>query len=637
MSKNNKKIEIYVSNRIDKESKQVPNSLFVPIRCGACFDERENISMLGDDTGDNISEYRNNLCELTVLYWAWKNSDADYIGLSHYRRFFSFSDEHMVEGDLKLVYLDNMSDTNLEKAGLLDEKKVRDEIEKCDLIIANSYDIYKDAKANRKIKNIYECWIKLCPEFISRNNFKIMFDEIKESYPEYYDDALEVRNGRSFLGFNCCVGKKEIIKNLCEFLFGTIFKVMKKIDVNDNFSEQNLRVSGYMCEWLFTIWCHHIEKKNKYNIQKKQLIAFHDTNVYVDLKPQGEAVPIIYKAAHDTIPEIAVSIQSLVDSNDYDLQYDIILLMESRLSGDEFACAENMLLERLKKQISAYSNVSLRVFNPQEKIDVLERRGSNEQSIKSEYCNTLLPWILEKYSRILVFSPHVIVLNDITPLYKYNLGDKLIGACSDLYYMDTVLKNPNISHDDVKYINNPYHYVSTDVLLMDLDKIRLRYKKTEIVEWFVNEGYSGDVTFNHFYEDDIARLDFKWNYFGIQDEFFNIMLRDNIPKQVKDDYKNVTEPSILNMRTQGKVIPLREAPAWLYFWENARNTTFYELLISKCFCGAYPVRQLSFVRRLADKFLPKGSMWREALKFIMPRGSKQFEALKRLYHAIALD
>lgn len=35
---------------------------------------------IGDNTGDNISLRNPNYCELTGLYWAWKNLKCDYIG-----------------------------------------------------------------------------------------------------------------------------------------------------------------------------------------------------------------------------------------------------------------------------------------------------------------------------------------------------------------------------------------------------------------------------------------------------------------------------------------------------------------------------------------------------------------------------
>ena len=50
---------------------------------------------------NNISEKNPYYCELTGLYWAWKNLDAEYIGLVHYRRYFtSVKRVTKKEGDL---------------------------------------------------------------------------------------------------------------------------------------------------------------------------------------------------------------------------------------------------------------------------------------------------------------------------------------------------------------------------------------------------------------------------------------------------------------------------------------------------------------------------------------------------------
>ena len=62
------------------------DSVFLPIQVGAAL--HLALGYVPDNTGDNISAKNPNYCELTALYWAWKNLDCEYIGLCHYRRYF---------------------------------------------------------------------------------------------------------------------------------------------------------------------------------------------------------------------------------------------------------------------------------------------------------------------------------------------------------------------------------------------------------------------------------------------------------------------------------------------------------------------------------------------------------------------
>ena len=63
------------------------DEMYVPIHVGR--EGKDDLGYIGDNTGDNISSKNANYCELTGLYWAWKNFDADYLGLVHYRRHYT--------------------------------------------------------------------------------------------------------------------------------------------------------------------------------------------------------------------------------------------------------------------------------------------------------------------------------------------------------------------------------------------------------------------------------------------------------------------------------------------------------------------------------------------------------------------
>ena len=68
-----------------------PNSdLYLPVQLGASTAKIPIEGMQPDNAGDNISFANFSFSEMTAQYWAWKNLEADYVGLCHYRRYFCF-------------------------------------------------------------------------------------------------------------------------------------------------------------------------------------------------------------------------------------------------------------------------------------------------------------------------------------------------------------------------------------------------------------------------------------------------------------------------------------------------------------------------------------------------------------------
>ena len=83
---NSKKIQLYVITHSEELIRQIRNDeVYTPLFVGR--NGKENFGFCSDDScEDNISSKNRDYCELTGLYWMWKGSDADIIGLCHYRR-----------------------------------------------------------------------------------------------------------------------------------------------------------------------------------------------------------------------------------------------------------------------------------------------------------------------------------------------------------------------------------------------------------------------------------------------------------------------------------------------------------------------------------------------------------------------
>ena len=79
-------MDIKVIVAAHKPYRMPQDSMYLPLQVGRAVADQD-LGWQGDNTGDNISLKNPYYCELTGLYWAWKNLKADAIGLVHYRRF----------------------------------------------------------------------------------------------------------------------------------------------------------------------------------------------------------------------------------------------------------------------------------------------------------------------------------------------------------------------------------------------------------------------------------------------------------------------------------------------------------------------------------------------------------------------
>lgn len=82
---NNLKI-LVCCHKVDSNIRK--NDPYLPIQVGKAVHPDLDLGFQNDNEGDNISIRNPYWCELTAIYWGWKNlKDYDYIGLCHYRRY----------------------------------------------------------------------------------------------------------------------------------------------------------------------------------------------------------------------------------------------------------------------------------------------------------------------------------------------------------------------------------------------------------------------------------------------------------------------------------------------------------------------------------------------------------------------
>jgi hypothetical protein len=281
-------VKIFVSHRIDKDTPIVArNPLYVPVRCGAVYDRRKAADIpygiVGDDTGDNISKKRLSYSEFTVQYWAWKNIDADYYGLHHYRRYLSFSPQNYpLEEQGRFVAAEAMDEESFRRYCLDDSEAMCATIEHYDAIVNRPADVCEMDAQGIRSKSVYAHWALVfgCwtgrPLFREEKFLQTMLKAINERFPQYARAASEYLEGSEHRGHNCFVMRRELFQQMCELQFGimAVIEASHDLSVYPASCKRIGRLPAYIGEILFGIFVHYLKTQDSYRIKENQLVFF---------------------------------------------------------------------------------------------------------------------------------------------------------------------------------------------------------------------------------------------------------------------------------------------------------------------------------------------------------------------------
>ena len=233
-----KKVTIIIAAH--KQYQMPTDEMYLPLQVGASG--KQSIGYQRDDDGENISYLNPGFCELTGLYWAWKNLSSEYLGLVQYRRYFSF---HPHQKD--------------KWSAVLKQSEIEKYFGKIKIFVPQ--------------KRIY--YIETLYSHYAHTHYASQLDETKkiiaQIYPDYLESLDKVQKRLWGYMFNMMIMERNLYCEYCSWLFDILFELKARIG---NQAEKELdsyqqRLYGRISEIIFNVWLDR--KVSQGEIQTKEI------------------------------------------------------------------------------------------------------------------------------------------------------------------------------------------------------------------------------------------------------------------------------------------------------------------------------------------------------------------------------
>lgn len=314
----------------------------------------------------------------------------------------------------------------------------------------------------------------------------------------------------------------------------------------------------------------YLDEKNVYKFMVEEKNMENKSN-HIQPAFAGNNVPIAISCSDEYVKYLSVLLQSIIDYSDESNNYDILILNKG--IGER-----NQTL--IKKQCES-NNISVRFISTTEYIE-----GGNfyTKGLSIEaYFRMFLTDIMYNYDKTIYLDVDTHTLIDVAELFNIDIGQNYIAAAVDVNIVASyVAENhwkPYI--DDVLKLDNPYEYVQSGVMLLNLKKLREDFSLEYLIE--VSTSYDWRL-----YDQDVLNYLCKNNIYFLPPEYNVINIQEgrlqNIQKYAPENLKNefftaYDNPKIVHF--VGKKKP------WISFvtdysecfWDKARKTPFYEQLL----------------------------------------------------------
>lgn len=448
----NQSCKIFVAYHYD--TSRCKTEFLEPVHAGRSIASKETKESLqdimGDDTGDNISHLNNNYCELTIHYWAWKNTNFDIIGLMHYRRIFNLS-----KLENSKISFKEFNNNIIEKAKL--NENILDLMKRYDIIVPEIYNTHPGGMPNQIMTNY---------DFFDMHHdikyYELMEEAIYNLYPQFWPVALYYHNAKKSFFFNMFIMKRKIFEDYSKFLFD-ILDYIKSKDTPKFANKYQARYMGFISERLLNIFICKLKFIDKVKIKHAPVINKVDIK-QIEYKTNEIKIDNKYKREKTSVVNIAFSCNAnyimpcyaAINSIRQNTTQRIRIFILSSSLGKEEKAIINSLKNNIIKEVH-FLNVNEDKF----KDFPLNRDYISVETYYRLLLPTLIPVEIEK---ILYLDCDIMVLGDISELYDFEFENN--------EYAVVVEDEGGGNQCNRLGFNWKYKYFNAGVILFNLKKLR---------------------------------------------------------------------------------------------------------------------------------------------------------------------
>lgn len=569
---------------------RVASRSVIPIHVGRARASAPLPGLIGDDTGENISRYNDSYCELTALYWAWKNApaEADRIGLMHYRRLLDCPNDHVgatVEITPRRLHLPDWCarlDAWLDGPG-----------REVDIVLPRPHLMGRTLSRNYGYRHHIE-------------DYGVARDLVARDHPEMLPTFDRVSQGRALRLGNIFLMRRELVDAYCGWLFPILESVANSAGDRPASPDQS-RYIGFLAERLFTIYAAYLmETRPELVVREVSILNLAGTLVtpYIgdDSLNGPEHINIAFAADRTYLPHAAAMIQSVLARANRGRQINLFFL-HSSVSDLGRAMLAEVVAE-------AHPNAHLHEIDTGGAFETAHRSESRSPS-NATYSRFLLFSLLPRLNRLLYLDCDVIARVDVGALFDADLQGAEIGGVPDWIMTRTLTgKTPTVdpavpdlgiyqrevlglSEEDIA------GYLNAGVMVFDFaamaDVAQTGAKLTEMAETGRYLFRDQDILNSHF-RGRTAQLDPRWNVFNSSPVSYQ-----RVPKPGHDTALAAKrDPWIIHYADSdwkpwtGAAVPLAQ-----HYWQSLIQTPFYGEVMGALKVGGDHARHPSIMRRVA--------------------------------------